>query len=259
MRIKQSVCFPMVKPPSLSLDSLCEAAAAIGYPAVELWYRDEDFEETVDTARRHDLEVASMSGHRSLEDGLNHPDNHDQIEQELRDSIRLAARHRIPGLICFSGNRRPECSDFEGLLACAQGLKRVAPYAEEQGINLNLELLNSRIDHPGYQCDRPDWGIAVCEMVSSPRVKLLFDIYHMQIMQGDVIRTLRKMIGHVGHIHTAGNPGRNEIDDTQELNYRGICRAIAATAYGGYVGHEFLPVGDPIEALHQAFRTCDQG
>ena len=102
----------------------------------------------MDTARRHNLEVASMSGHRSLEDGLNHPDNHDQIEQELRDSIRLAARHRIPGLICFSGNRHPERSDFEGLLACARGLKRVAPYAEEKGVNLNLELLNSRIDPP---------------------------------------------------------------------------------------------------------------
>ena len=259
MRIKQSVCYPMVKPQSLSLDTLYSAAAEIGYQAIELWYRENDFEEVMDTARRHNLRVAVMSGHQSLTDGLNHPDNHEQIEQELRQSIRLAAQHQIPGLICFSGNRNPGQSDFEGLVACAQGLRRVAPYAEEKGINLNLELLNSKIDHPGYQCDRPDWGVAICEMVSSPRVKLLFDIYHMQIMQGDVIRTLRKVIRYVGHIHTAGNPGRNELNNMQELNYSGICRAIAATSYDGYVGHEFLPIGDPIEALRQAFATCDQG
>ncbi len=259
MRIKQSVCYPMAKPESLALETLCRAAAEIGYRAIELWYRENDFEEVIDTARRHNLRVAVMSGHQSLTDGLNHPDNHEQIEQELRESIRLAARHQIPGLICFSGNRHPGRSDFEGLVACAQGLRRVVPYAEEKGINLNLELLNSKVDHPGYQCDRPDWGVALCEMVSSPRVKLLFDIYHMQIMQGDVIRTLRKMMGYVGHIHTAGNPGRNELNDTQELNYSGICRAIAATSYKGLVGHEFLPIGDPIEAIGQAFAICDQG
>ncbi len=259
MRIKQSVCYPMVKPQSLALETLCRAASDIGYRAIELWYRENDFEEVIDTARRHNLSVAVMSGHQSLTDGLNHPDNHEQIEQELRESIRLAAQHQIPGLICFSGNRHSGQSDFEGLVACAQVLRRVAPYAAEKGINLNLELLNSKVDHPGYQCDRPDWGVALCEMVSSPRVKLLFDIYHMQIMQGDLIRTIRKMIRHVGHFHTAGNPGRNEMNDTQELNYSGICRAIAATSYEGFVGHEFLPIGDPIEALRQAFAICDQG
>jgi hydroxypyruvate isomerase len=135
----------------------------------------------------------------------------------------------------------------------------VAPYAEQKGVNLNLELLNSKVDHPGYQCDHTAWGVAVCERVNSPRVKLLYDIYHMQIMEGDVIRTIRDNIKWIGHFHTAGNPGRNDLNDTQELNYAGICRAIAATGYGLYVGHEFRPKGDPIAALHETFAICNQG
>ena len=141
----------------------------------------------------------------------------------------------------------------------ADGLRRVAPYAEKRGVNLNIELLNSKIDHPGYQCDHSAWGVAVCERVNSPRVKLLFDIYHMQIMEGDVIRNIRENIGWIGHFHTAGNPGRRDMDDDQELNYAGICRAIAASGYDGYVGHEFQPKGDVLEALRRAFALCDQG
>ena len=135
----------------------------------------------------------------------------------------------------------------------------MAPYAEQKDINLNLELLNSKIDHPGYQCDHTAWGVAVCERVDSPRVKLLYDIYHMQIMEGDVIRTIRENIRWIGHFHTAGNPGRNDMDDTQELNYAGICKGIADTGYDLYVGHEFKPKGDPVEALRQTFARCDQG
>ncbi len=122
-----------------------------------------------------------------------------------------------------------------------------------------MELLNSKVDHPGYQCDHTAWGVAVCERVNSPRVKLLYDIYHMQIMEGDVIRTIRENIRWIGHFHTAGNPGRNDMDDTQELNYTGICRAIAATGYELFVGHEFTPKGDLIEALRATFPLCDQG
>ncbi len=124
-------------------------------------------------------------------------------------------------------------------------------------MNLNVELLNSKVDHPGYQADHTDWGLALCEMVDSPRAKLLYDIYHMQIMEGDVIRTIRKAIDRIGHFHTAGNPGRHELDDAQELNYRGIMRAIAATGYDLYVGHELMPTGDKLDALQQAFTACD--
>lgn len=238
------------------MEDVFAEAARIGFQAVEFHFEEKP-EEIIDGAHRHGLAVASMCGHGTLVDGLNDPANHDRIEEELRRSIALAARHGVAGLICFSGNRRPGQDDYEGLVECARGLRRVAGLAEEKGVNLNLELLNSRIDHPGYQADRTTWGVALCEMVGSLRVKLLFDIYHMQIMEGDVIRSLRRHIGHIGHFHTAGNPGRKDLDDEQELNYRGICRAIAASGYEGYVGHEFFAKGDRMEAMRQAFAVCD--
>jgi len=259
MRIKQSVCYPIFKVEGMTLDELFKTVAEIGYAAIELWGRGDDFEEVVGLARKHGLAVASMCGHAALADGLNKRSNHDRIEDELRTSIDLAAEHGIPGLICFSGNRQPHVSEMEAIEACADGLRRVAPYAEEKGINLNMELLNSKVDHAGYQCDHTAWGVAVCERVGSPRVRLLYDIYHMQIMEGDLIRTIRENIGWIGHFHTAGNPGRHDMDDTQELNYAGICRAIADTGYDLYVGHEFSPTGDPIEALRQTFELCNRG
>ncbi len=259
MRIKQSLCYPMFQPATLSLVELFKAAAEIGYAAVELWARGPDFVEVVETAHKYGLVVASMSGHASLADGLNKRSNHERIAAELRESIDLAAQYGIPGLICFSGNRQPFQTEIEAIEAVADGLKRVAPYAEDKGVNLNLELLNSKIDHPGYQCDHTAWGVAVCERVNSPRVKLLYDIYHMQVMEGDVVRTIRDNIRWIGHFHTAGNPGRNDMDDTQELNYAGICRAIAATEYPYYVGHEFKPKGDLLTALRRTFVLCNQG
>jgi len=259
MRIKQSLCYPMFKPADMSLDDLFRTGAEIGYAAVELWDRGPNLEEVVETARQYGLAVASMTGHDSLPDGLNKRSNHDRIEAELRESIDIAAKHGIPGLICFSGNRQPFQTEIEAIEAVSDGFKRIAPYAEEKGINLNMELLNSKVDHPGYQCDHTAWGVAVCERVNSPRVKLLYDIYHMQIMEGDIIRTIRDNIKWIGHFHTAGNPGRNDMDDTQEMNYAGICRAIAGAGYPYYVGHEFKPKGDLIEALRQTFVLCDQG
>jgi hydroxypyruvate isomerase len=257
MPIKQSICYPMVKPADMSLDDLFRAGKEIGYAAVEMWGRGDDFEEVMELARKHGLAVAIMSGHDSLPDGLNKRSNHDRIEAELRQSIDIAAKWGIPGVICFSGNRQPHMTEIEAIEAVADGLRRIAPYAESKGVNLNMELLNSKVDHPGYQCDHTAWGVAVCERVNSPRVKLLFDIYHMQIMEGDIIRTIRNNIRWIGHFHTAGNPGRQDFDDTQELNYTGICRAISATGYDLYVGHEFRPKGDVIEALRQAFRICN--
>jgi hydroxypyruvate isomerase len=259
MRVKQSICYPLFMPKEMSLKDLCKTAAQIGYKAIELWGRGNDFEQTVETAKSNKLVVASMIGHGSLPDGLNKYENHDRIESELKTSIDLAAKHGIPGVICFSGNRNPGQSDYEGMIACARGLRRIAPYAVEKGVNLNVELLNSKVDHHGYQCDHTDWGLAMVEMVNCPRVKLLFDIYHMQIMEGDVIRNIRKAADKIGHFHTAGNPGRNDMDDTQECNYAGICKGIAGTGYNLYVGHEFKPKGDPIKALHDTFKMCDQG
>jgi len=254
-RIRQSICVPMFG--SLSLDKLCGAAAEIGYAAVEFWGREDDFDAQVAVAKRHGLAVASFTGHSRT--ALNDHADHDQVEKQLKASIDVAAHHGIPGIICLSGNRRPGRSETDAIQVTAEGLARVAPHAEKQGVNLNLEVLNSKVDHPGYDCDHTAWAVAVCERVNSPRVKILYDIYHMQIMEGDVIRTIRDTVNWIGHFHTAGNPGRNDMDDTQELNYAGICSAIAATDYKLYVGHEFAPKGDPVEALRQAFATCDRG
>jgi len=248
-----------MKPADVSFDQFFQAVAQIGYAAVEMWGRGPEFDEVIRAAKKHKLVVASMVGHDSLPDGLNKRCNHDRIEAELRTSIDIAAQHGIPGVICFSGNRQPFMTEVEAIEACVDGLKRVAPYAETKGVNVNLELLNSKVDHPGYQCDHTAWGMAVVERVNSPRVKLLFDIYHMAIMEGDLIRTIRANIRWIGHFHTAGNPGRNDMDDTQELNYAGICKAIASTGYDLYVGHEFKPKGDVIEALKATFKLCDHG
>ena len=258
MQIKQCVCWPMFYREGLTFDKLAGVAAEIGYEAVETWGRGEDFDDFVATARKHGLVVASFIGHGSLPEGLNNRSNHGRIEKEIRESIDVAADNDIPGCICFSGNRRPGLTDEEGIVITAEGLARVADYAVRKGVNLNLELLNSKVDHKGYQCDRTGWAATVVDKVNCPRVKILYDIYHMQIMEGDVIRTIRDNIARIGHFHTAGVPGRNDMDDTQELNYAGIARAIAATKYGGYVGHEFSPKGDPIEALRKTFPIFDQ-
>ncbi|MDA3959844.1 MAG: TIM barrel protein [Planctomycetota bacterium] len=257
--IKQSLCISLYADASGDLAEFFAAVKAIGFDAVEFWARDglPDWAAVVDAAHAADLVVASMCGHGTLEDGLNVVENHERIEAELRASIDIAAAKAIPGLICFSGNRNPGQDDAEGMIACAQGLRRIASYAEERGVNLNVELLNSKVDHPGYLCDHTSWGAALCEMVGSPRVKLLYDIYHMQIMEGDLIRTFRRHVRHIGHVHTAGNPGRHLMDDRQELHYPGICRAIAETAYDGYVGHEFgVSSGDALAELREAYRLC---
>jgi len=259
MRIKQSICYSLFRPEDMPLDQFLKTVADIGLAAIEFWGRGDDFEHVVALAKKNGLAIASMIGHGSLPDGLNKRSNHDRIEDELKVSIDLAAKHSIPGLICFSGNRQPFMTEIEAVEAVADGLRRVAPYAEKHGVNLNLELLNSKVDHAGYQCDHTAWGVAVCERVNSPRVKLLYDIHHMQIMEGDVIRTIQQNIRWIGHFHTAGNPGRRDMDDTQEMNYAGICKGIAATPYDLYVGHEFNPKGDRIEALRQTFTLCDQG
>lgn len=257
MSIKQSVCMPIMPYRDMGLEAFLKQVAAIGYPAIEIWNREDDFDALCHAASRHGLQIVSMIGHASLPDGLNNPANHDRIEAELKTSIDIAVDKGMTGLICFSGNRIDGMSEEEAINNTASGLRRVAPYAEGHGINLNLELLNSRRDHQGYQCDHTAWGLEVIRRVNCPQVKLLYDIYHMQIMEGDVIRTMCDNLHAIGHIHTAGNPGRNDLDDDQELNYRGICRALSQAGYDGHVGHEFRPKGDIIAALRQAFEICD--
>ena len=257
MKIKQSVCLPMIRPVETPLGEFLSAVKDIGFQAVEIFYPDESFDELVTLCQELDLTIASIVGHGSLGVGLNDAEQHDRIEAELHESIDIAARCGIPGIICFSGNRPLDADDTAGIAVTVQGLRRVAPYAEEKGVNLNMELLNSRVDHEGYQCDHTEWGVAVCREVDSPRVKLLYDIYHMQIMEGDIIRTICDNIQWIGHFHTAGVPGRHEIDDSQELAYGAISRAIAGTSYDLYMAHEFKPRGDALQALRSAYAICD--
>ncbi len=256
--IKQSFCYPaFMREGDVTLEQVISAASEIGYSGVEFTDRaNVPMDEIMDLVKAHGLVIPSMMGHYSLPDGLNKTANHGRIEEELLESIDIAAKLGIPGLICFSGNREGK-SDEEGLENVVAGFDRVKGAAEEKGINLNLELLNSKVNHPDYQCDRTIWGVEVCRRVGSPRVKLLYDIYHMQIMEGDLIRTIQDHGEHFGHYHTAGNPGRNDLDSEQEIQYPAVMRAIVDSGYDLYVGHEFKPKGDPIESLRSAFKVCD--
>ena len=249
--INQSICFGCAARGDVKPEHAIREAAKIGYKSVEMGPQ-----EYWDTIREHGMRVAIISGHRSLPDGLNKLENHDRIEDELLANIELAAENDIPGLITFSGNREGK-SEEEGRDNTIQGLLRVVKAAEEKGINLCMELLNSKVNHPDYQCDRTPWGVEVCKAVNSPRVLLLYDIYHMQIMEGDLIRTITDNIDYIGHFHTAGNPGRHDLDDEQEIYYPAVMRAIAKTGYDLYVSHEFGPKGDAIAAMKAAFDTCN--
>lgn len=247
----------MLRPQKMSWDSFFGAVADIGCAGVEFWGMEEGFSAIIANAHKRGLAVSGFIGVSSLESGLNNPKNHDLIESKLRESIDFAAAHAIPGLICFSGNRTDGLSDEQGAANTAAGLRRIAPYAEKKGVTLNLELLNSKINHPNYMCDHTSWAVGVIEKVNSPRVKILYDIYHMQIMEGDVIHTITDNVKHIGHFHTAGVPGRYDLDEEQELYYPAVAKAIAATDYAGFICHEFMPKGDSIEALKKAFKACN--
>jgi len=196
--------------------------------------------------------IVSTGGHNSLTDGLNKTENHARIADEIAANLALAVEFGIPNLIVFSGNRNGK-SEAEGAENTIAGLNLVKAQAEAAGVNLVLELLNSKVDHADYQCDHTSWGVEVVSAVDSPRVKLLYDIYHMQIMEGDLIRNIRDFHQYFGHYHTAGNPGRNDLDENQEIYYPAVARAINATGYTGWVGHEYSPKAPLLESVAQAF------
>jgi hydroxypyruvate isomerase len=187
--------------------------------------------------------------------GFNRAEHHDSIVAELEKRLPLVAAAGVPQQIVFSGNRGG-LSDAEGLKNCAAGLRRITPLAEKIGVTLVMELLNSKVDHKDYQCDRTPWGVELVKQVGSPRFKLLYDIYHMQIMEGDVIRTITDHMEHIGHFHTAGVPGRREIDGGQELHYPAICRAIADKGFAGYLGQEFIPAREAMASLRESVAIC---
>jgi hydroxypyruvate isomerase len=258
-RIRHSVCRWCYE--EIPLEDFCLAVKEMGIESIEL-LMPTDFP----TLRKHGLSCAIVSfptglmpdGTRvgQIEKAFNRIEHHDTLvkiyEPHLRESAAVGAKQ----VICFSGNR-DGMSDEEGLENCVIGLKRLLPLAEELGITLVMELLNSKVDHPGYMCDHTAWGAELCRRTESENFKLLYDIYHMQIMEGDVIATIRANHPYISHYHTAGVPGRNEIDETQELFYPAIMRAIADTGYRGYVGQEFMPKDlDKLASLREGIRIC---
>ena len=202
--------------------------------------------------------VCSMgyAGGGSIADGLNVRANHEAIVSNFARLIPRAEAERVPNVITFFGNRRG-MSDRAAMDNCVDGLNRVKGMAEDHGVTICVELLNSKIDHKGYQGDHTTFGVDVMKAVASPRVKLLYDIYHMQIMEGDVIRTIRTNRDFIAHFHTGGVPGRHELDETQEINWRAVCRAIADSGFTGFVAHEFTPTRDPLTSLAEAVALCD--
>ena len=249
-RIHQSACRWCYK--DIALDQLCAFAASIGMKGIDLLTIDE-----WEVPRRYGL-ICTMghAGGGTISDALNRPEHHDAIEAAFRLNIPLAAKAGVPNVITFSGNRRG-MSDDEGARNTVAGLNRVKKIAEDNGVNICMELLNSKVNHPDYMCDHTAWGVRVIEEVNSPNVKLLYDIYHMQIMEGDLIATIRANLNWLGHFHTGGVPGRHELDSTQEVQWDGVMRAIADAGFKGYVAHEFVPVRDPLTSLRAAVDLCD--
>ena len=247
-RLKQSACRWCYN--RIPLEELAKYAASIGLKGIDL-IGPNDWP----IVQKYGLTPTMTSGAGSIPDGCNRRDLHDKLQKEFEQNIPRAAAAGVPNVITFSGNRQG-MSDGEGIENTVLMLNRVKGLAEKHGVTICIELLNSKVDHKDYMCDHTAWGVEVVRRVSSPRVKLLYDIYHMQIMEGDVIRTIRQNIDHIAHFHTGGNPGRNELDDTQELNWRTIARAIADLGFQGYVAHEFVPKRDPLKSLKEAVDLC---
>ncbi len=246
-RLNQSVCKWCYK--MFSLEEMAAAAANLGLVGIDL-LGPKDFP----TLKKHGLICTMVSSH-SLGKGLCDTKYHDEALEKMNAAIEATAKEGWRNVICFSGNARGIDRET-GMKNCVDALKKITPVAEKHNVILNMELLNSKVNHPDYMCDNSTWGVELVKRVGSDNFKLLYDIYHMQIMEGDIIRTIRENHDAFGHYHTGGNPGRHELDATQELYYPPIAQAIAETGFDGYFAHEFIPAGDPLAGLTDAVRQC---
>ena len=246
-KLPQSVCQWCFK--SMSIEELAATAQKIGLKGIDLVGPD-----TFETLKKYNL-VGTMTPSHSIPKGLNRKENWDECLGKIRKSIDATAAAGFPNVICFSGNR-DGMDDETGLKNCTEALKQVVGYAEEKKVTICMELLNSKVNHKDYMADTTPWGAKLVDAVGSERFKLLYDIYHMQIDEGNVIATIREYKDRIGHYHTAGVPGRNELDENQELNYPAIMRAIAETGFKGYVAQEFIPKRDPAISLAEAAKIC---
>ena len=255
-RVNHSVCKWCY--PKVSLDELCRAGKEFGLRSVELLNPGPDFA----TLKKHNLTCAMVSnpvidGLGGIERAWNRVEHHDKLVTAYEQRIKEVADAGFTNLICFSGNRAG-LPDDKGIENCALGLKRIMAAAEKHKVTIVMELLNSRVNHRDYQCDHTEWGVELCKAIGSERFKLLYDIYHMQIMEGDLIVRIKKFHSYIAHYHTGGVPGRNEIDDTQEINYPAVLRAIVDTGFKGFVAQEFIPKrDDKIASLKQGVGICD--
>lgn len=252
--IKHSVCQWTYS--FLSLEELCVVVKKTGFAAIDL-IGAKDWP----TLKKNGIYSSMCNGAEiSLVKGWNDKQYHSTLIKNYTEHIELVSKAGYKNLICFSGNRNG-MDDETGIKNCTEGLKQIIGLAEQKGVIIQMELFNSKVDHKDYMCDKSAWGIELCKSIGSPNFKLLYDIYHMQINEGDVIRTIKDNHSYFGHYHTAGVPGRNEIDETQELFYPAIMKAIVATGYKGYVAQEFIPTGketkDKVAALKKAVRICD--
>jgi len=250
-RVNHSVCKWCYK--DIPLDEFCQATKPLGLQSVELLFV-EDFP----TLKKHGLTCAMVSGvPGGITDGLNRLENPDKIVEFMEKTLPAAAEFGAPNVICFSGNRKGQ-DDEKGIENCAIGLKRIMSIAEKRKVTVSMELLNSKVNHKDYQCDHTKWGVELCKRVGSERFKLLYDIYHMQIMEGDLCATIKSSYQYISHYHTGGVPGRAEIDETQEIHYPRVMEAIHATGYKGFVAQEFIPKRkDVIASLKQGVQICD--
>ncbi len=246
-RLNQSVCKWCYG--GISLDELASHGQAMGLVGIDL-LGPADFP----TLKKHGL-VCTMVGSHSLTNGLCDTKYHDEALEKMNAAIEATSAEGWKNVICFSGNARG-IDRKTGMKNCVDALRKIVPVAEAANVTLQMELLNSKVDHADYMCDNSEWGVELVKQVASDNFKLLYDIYHMQIMEGDIIRTIEKNHPYYGHYHTAGNPGRHELDDTQELFYPPIARAIADTGHNGYFAHEFIPAGDPLTGLRSAVAQC---
>ena len=247
-RIQQSVCRWCYS--KIELDTLAAEGKKMGLVGIDLLGPKE-----FDTIKKYGL-ICTMTNSHPIHPGLNKRKNHEKCLAMMRDSIEATAANGFKNIICFSGNREGQ-DDQEGMDVCAEALKKIVGLAEQKKVTICMELLNSKVDHHDYMCDHTAWGVALCKKVGSERFKLLYDIYHMQIMEGDVIRTIRDNKDYIGHVHTGGVPGRHEIDEGQELYYPAIMKAIADMKFPGFVAQEFIPAREPIASLRQAVGICD--
>jgi hydroxypyruvate isomerase len=257
-RLKQGICGGTLR--GMPFEDACREAVRLGAKGWDLVGPDK-----FPTLKKYGLAPSMLPSGSGIRDGIIHTELHDKIEKRMREDIDIAAANGAPNVIVLAGERkRPDdtvaISDEKGMDNAVAFFNKIKKQAEDKGVTLCLELLNSKVNHPRYMCDHTAWGAEMCKRVDSPRVKLLYDIYHMQIMEGDIIRNIRDNFKYIGHFHTAGNPGRNEFDlDSQELNYRGICRAIADLGYKGFLCHEYSPSKgkDPVKTLDEMITICD--